>query len=333
MNNKSILITGGTGSFGNRFIEKIIKNKIKPKKLIIFSRDELKQHNMAKKFSPKKYKFLRYFIGDIRDKNRLKFAFKDVNIIIHAAALKQVPIAEYNPFEYVNTNVIGAQNIVEACLENKSIENVVGLSTDKAVSAINLYGATKLCLEKIFIAANNVKGKQNIKFSIARYGNVFGSRGSIIPYLKENEKKDTIDITDKSMTRFNITLDESVDFVFWILKNNFGGEIFVPKLPSYRILDLVKAICPNKKIKYIGIRPGEKMHESMISQSDAPFCLDINKHYVVLQNGNNELYKKYLKAKAKKVSNNFSYSSDKNNHFMKIKEINKLYEKEFSNSN
>ena len=330
MKNKSILITGGTGSFGNRFVETVIKSNIKPKKLIIFSRDELKQYNMAKKYSPKKYKFLRYFIGDIRDKDRLNFAFKDVNIVIHAAALKQVPIAEYNPFEYVNTNVIGAQNIISACLNNNSVENVVGLSTDKAVSAVNLYGATKLCLEKIFIAANNVKGKQKIKFSIARYGNVFGSRGSIIPYLKESEYNDFITITDKKMTRFNITLNESVNFIFWILKNNLGGEIFIPKIPSYRILDLVKAIRPNKKIKYIGIRPGEKMHESMISESDAPFCLDLGKYYAVLQNGNDKLYKRYIKNnKVNKVANNFSYTSDKNDVFLNPKQIYKLYKEEF----
>ena len=262
--NKSILITGATGSFGKCFVKEILKEKYKFKRIIIFSRDELKQFEMEKEFSIKKYKSLRYFIGDIRDKNRLKSAFEDVDIVIHAAALKQVPAAEYNPTEYIETNIVGAKNIIEVSLEKK-VKKVIALSTDKAVSPINLYGATKLCSDKLFIAANNFKGKKNISFSVVRYGNVLGSRGSVVPFFKNFNGKNFFPITDLNMTRFSLTIEEGVSFVIKSLYMSIGGEIFVPKIPSYKIKDLAQAINPYAKLKIIGIRPGEKIHEDLIS--------------------------------------------------------------------
>ena len=256
-NKKSILITGGTGSFGKEWVRHLLKKYKKIKRLVIFSRDELKQFEMEQEFSVKKYPCMRYFIGDIRDRERLTMALRDIDYVIHAAALKQVPTAEYNPIETIKTNIIGAQNLIEACLENK-VEKVVALSTDKASSPINLYGATKLCSDKLFIAANNIKGKKKISFSIVRYGNVMGSRGSVIPSFIKSKKTGSLTITDKRMTRFNLTLLNSVEMVEWSFKNSIGGEIFVPKIPSYKILDLAKAICPNCKIKTVGIRTGEK---------------------------------------------------------------------------
>ena len=246
-NKKSILITGGTGSFGNEFLKYIIKN-YKPKKLIIFSRDEFKQFNMAEQFPPKKYKFLRYFIGDVRDKQRLKLATKDIDFLIHAAALKQVASAEYNPQEYINTNILGAQNVIDACMENK-VKKIIALSTDKAANPINLYGATKLASDKLFIAANNLVGSESTRFAIVRYGNVLNSRGSVVPYFKSlsSNKNNYFPITHKDMTRFWITLDEAIKFVDFCFRNMDGGEIFVPKIPSIKIMDLAKAI--NPKIK------------------------------------------------------------------------------------
>ena len=257
MQNKTILITGGTGSFGNKFISLSLK---KFKKIIIFSRDEMKQDLMEKKYNQKKYPNLRFFLGDIRDKERLKFAFRDVDIVLHAAALKQVPRAEYNPIEYVKTNVMGAQNIIEASLDTK-VSKVIALSTDKAVSPINLYGATKLCSDKLFLAANNIKGRSNKIFSVLRYGNVTMSRGSVIPFFLNN-KSNTYLVTDTKMTRFCISLEESVKAALWSIKNAKGGEIIIPKVPSYKIVDLVKAINKNAKIKIIGIRDGESYTKS-----------------------------------------------------------------------
>ena len=243
LKNKTILITGGTGSFGKAFLKELLKSHNILKKIIIFSRDELKQSELNEKYSVKRFKKLRYFLGDLRDKDRIYRALDGVDIVVHAAALKQVPTAEYNPFEYVKTNILGAQNLIEACLD-KNVKNVISLSTDKAVSPINLYGATKLCSDKIFLAANNVKGNRDIKFSIVRYGNVFNSRGSVVPLFLNQKKNNILTVTDKRMTRFHLTLDHAVEMVLWAIKNNNGGEIFVSKIPSYRILDLAKSISP-----------------------------------------------------------------------------------------
>ncbi len=315
--NKTILITGGTGSFGKRFVQTFINKKIKVKKLIVFSRDELKQFEMQKTYSTDKYKFLRYFIGDIRDKERLKFAFRDVDIVVHAAALKQVPTAEYNPIEYVKTNIIGAQNILEAAIESKRISKVLALSTDKAVSPINLYGATKLCSDKLFLSANAIKGDQEIKFSILRYGNVMMSRGSVIPsFLNSKGKK--LKVTTNDMTRFSLTLDKSIEAALYALNNMQGGEIIIPKAKSYKILDLVKAIDSKKKIEVIGKRPGEKINEILIPNTEAENTYENKDYYAVMS------FNKKLKISGyKKVNKNFSYTSDKNK-FFSVEEIKKL---------
>ena len=334
--NKSILITGGTGSFGKNFVSYLIKNYKGFKKIIIFSRDELKQFEMASIFSEKDYPFIRYFIGDVRDLNRLKRALEEVDYVIHAAALKQVEAAEYNPFEVIKTNIIGAQNIIEACLDSPQVKKVIALSTDKAVSPVNLYGASKLCSDKLFISANNIVGKKNKLFSIVRYGNVMGSRGSVIPVFLKQKKSGLIKITDPTMTRFNITMSDSIKLVLHALNKSLGGEIFVPKIPSYKILTLAKAIAEKTKFKIIGIRPGEKIHEELISRSEALHTLDIGKYYVILSPSADKsnsylsmsLYKKYLNQKnAKKVPKNFQYNSEKNIKFLNINEIRKLLKK------
>ena len=323
LQNKKILITGGTGSFGKAFVKSLLKKYPKIKKLIIYSRDELKQHDMALEYNEKKYPGIRYFLGDIRDYPRLNLALKDVDIVIHAAALKHVTAAEYNPFEFIKTNVLGSQNIVDACLNN-NVSNVIALSTDKAVSPTNLYGASKLCSDKIFLSANNIKGSQNLKFSVVRYGNVFGSRGSVVPIFLEQKKKKTFNITDKRMTRFNITLKDSVDMVLWALKNNFGSEIFIPKLKSYNILDLAKSIDEKCKIKFIGIKTGEKLHEQLLIQNDTSFLIDYDKYYI--QTENIQIARKLLKKlkKAKLLKDSFTYSSDTNEYFLTSKELKKL---------
>ena len=336
LNNKSILITGGTGTFGKAFVKNIL-SKYKIKRLVIFSRDEFKQYEMSKTFPSAKFPCIRFFIGDVRDKNRLSLAFENIDLVIHAAALKQVDTAEYNPFEYINTNIIGAENVIEASL-NCGVKQVIALSTDKASSPINLYGATKLCSDKLFIAANNIKGSKNIKFSVVRYGNVLGSRGSVVPMflsLKNNE----FPITDKRMTRFNITIDQAIKFVLKSIKEAFGGEIFIPKIPSYRIIDVAKAVNNNCKLKLIGIRPGEKLHEEMITASDSFNSLELKDYYVILPRLNlNSKYSKYSKfeneyflknyylknKKAKKVPENFSYNSYDNKHYLTINEIRKI---------
>ena len=278
-NNKSIFVSGGTGSFGKKFVEKVFKN-FKPKKVIIYSRDEQKHFQLQKKW---KFKNIRFFIGDVRDCNRLSDALDGVDIVIHAAALKHVSMSEYNPFEAVKTNILGAQNIIEACIKNK-VKKVIALSTDKASSPINLYGATKLTSDKLFVAANYYKGSKDIKFSVVRYGNVMGSKGSVIPFFLEHKNKGFLPITDKRMTRFNITLDQGVEFVFFCLAKMWGGEIFIPKIPSYRTIDLAKAISPKSRIKFIGIRPGEKIHEEMISNSEALNVIEYKNHFVLIPN-------------------------------------------------
>ena len=326
LNKKNILITGGTGSFGKKFVDMVLR-KYKPRKLIIYSRDEQKQFQMKEKWNDEANSPLRYFIGDVRDIDRLKFALNDVDVVVHAAALKHVDIAEYNPFEVVKTNILGAQNLIEACFFNK-VKKVIALSTDKASSPVNLYGASKLTSDKLFAAANNYKGKNPTIFSIVRYGNVAGSRGSVIPIFKKLKSSNFFPITSKKMTRFNITLEEGVNFVIFCLSKMWGGEIFVPKIPSYRILDLVKAINPKAKIKIKGVRPGEKIDEEMISVNDAPNTLENKKYYVIIPNSkflnwNIKDYKKRDKA-FKFCPAGFSYNSRTNKVFLKPSEIRKI---------
>tara|TARA_A100001015_G_C15004582_1_gene720076 strand:+ start:341 stop:1360 length:1020 start_codon:yes stop_codon:yes gene_type:complete len=330
----TFLITGGTGSFGKRFTEVLIK-KYKPKKIIIFSRDELKQHEMQKKLTWNKKTEMRYFIGDVRDLSRLERAMKNVDIVIHAAALKHVPIAEYNPFEAIKTNVIGAQNVIQACLSS-TVKKVVALSTDKAAAPINLYGATKLASDKLFISANNYKGSRDIKFSVVRYGNVMGSRGSVIPLFYETSKKNYIHITHKDMTRFNITLEEGIDLVIHSLKNMWGGELFVPKIPSFKIYDLAKAIAPKIKPKIVGIRPGEKIHEEMITETDSLNAAEFKNFFVILPDSKYIIWnrKKYLnknkKDKGKMCKQNFSYNSKDNKKRLNISDLKKALQKNFT---
>ena len=322
---KCILITGGTGSFGRTFIKYLLKKKYPFKKIIIFSRDELKQHEMSQSsdFNEKNFKQLRYFIGDIRDKDRLNWATKEVDYIIHSAALKQVPTGEYNPFEVIKTNIVGSQNVVESAINN-NVEKVISLSTDKAVSPINLYGASKLCADKLFISSNNIKGKKKISFSVVRYGNVMGSRGSVLPEFLKQSQRGFFKITDKQMTRFNISLSEAVDMVIWTLDNAIGGEIIVPKIPSFRIIDLAKTINNKLKFKLIGVRKGEKIHEDLISKADSLNTYDIKKYYLILNNERNLInyYKK--KYKARLVKKDFSYSSDNNKDFLNHSKLKKI---------
>ena len=326
LNNKRILVTGGTGSFGQNFIETVLK-KYKPKKLIVYSRDEQKQFRLQQKWNESETTPMRYLVGDVRDLDRLSFAMRDVDIVVHAAAMKHVPIAEYNPFEAVKTNILGAQNVIDSSIAN-DVTKVIALSTDKASSPINLYGATKLTSDKLFIAANNYKGKKDIKFSIVRYGNVMGSRGSVIPFFLKKIKGGIFPITDKRMTRFNITVKEGVEFVLFCLKKMHGGEIFVPKIPSYKVVDLVNAISQNPKLKIIGIRPGEKIHEEMISQSDGLNTIEYKKYFVITPNSKFTKMdkKKYMKLdkSGKSCPENFSYNSINNKHFLKISELKKL---------
>ena len=316
---KTYFISGGTGSFGKELTKVLIKKKL-AKKIIIFSRDEFKQSQMQKiPLFNKNKKILRFFIGDVRDKQRILQTMEgnQIDIVIHAAALKHVPVTEYNPFETIKTNVIGAQNIIETSME-RNVKKVIALSTDKACSPINLYGATKLCSDKLFVAANLFKGKKDINFSVVRYGNVLGSRGSVVPiFLRQKEKNKNFTITDKRMTRFNITLSEAVTFVLNCIKRMQGGEIFVPKIPSYRILDLVKAISDKKKIEYIGIRPGEKLHEEMISTTDGINTTEYKNYFVI--------HPSYEINRAKKPIKNFS--SESNSKFLSTKELIKIIKK------
>tara|TARA_Y100001968_G_C19383314_1_gene731467 strand:- start:332 stop:1351 length:1020 start_codon:yes stop_codon:yes gene_type:complete len=320
----NILITGGTGSFGKAFIAKVLDEFPKIQRIVIYSRDELKQWELQQKYPQESFPQLRFFLGDIRDKERLKVAFEDVDTVIHAAALKQVPAAEYNPIEFIKTNVIGAENIVRASLET-NVKRIVALSTDKAAAPINLYGATKLCSDKLFTAANNIKGKRSLKISVVRYGNVMGSRGSVIPYFINQAQTGVIPITDSRMTRFNISLEESIEMVLWALQNAMGGELFVPKIPSYRITDIAEAIAPTCKKEIIGIRPGEKIHEEMITCADSLNTIDLKKYYAILPS-DGILKKKYMNAKInyEEVSSNFSYNSGNNIDFLTIEKIRAL---------
>ena len=326
--NKTILITGGTGSLGKHLTKTILERYPTIKKLIIFSRDELKQFEMSHIFPESKYKQIRYFIGDIRDKERLKRAFEGVDIVIHAAALKQVPAAEYNPIEFITTNVMGAENIVNAAMD-AGVQSVVALSTDKAAAPINLYGATKLCSDKLFVAANNIKGTRDIRLSVVRYGNVMGSRGSVMPFFLEKRKSGSLPITHEEMTRFNISLQEGVDLVLYAIQYAWGGEIFVPKIPSFRITELAEAIAPECKTEVVGIRPGEKIHEEMITESDALLTVDIGKYYAILPHlpnwDKNEYLKKY---KGTPVPHGFRYNSGTNSEWLSVAQMRTLIKAE-----
>lgn len=280
-NGKSVLITGGTGSFGQKFVETVLKGFPDIKRLVVYSRDEMKQFEMAQRFSPQEYPTMRYFIGDVRDAARLRRALEGIDIVVHAAALKQVPATEYNPFEAVKTNILGAQNVIEGSIDC-GVQQVVALSTDKAAAPINLYGATKLCSDKLFTAANNFRGQRDIRFSVVRYGNVLGSRGSVVPFFLEKRKTGILPITDERMTRFNITLEDGVKLVLFALNTMQGGEIYVPKIPSYRITDLAEAIAPGCRRNIVGIRPGEKLHEEMITENDAMTTLEFGDYFIML---------------------------------------------------
>ena len=326
MKYRSILITGGTGSFGNAMVTKLLKNQNKIKRLVIFSRDELKQSQMMERFPQKKYPMLRFFIGDVRDKERLKSAFSGVDLIIHAAALKQVPAAEYNPTEFIKTNIIGASNVIEAAISAK-VKKVVALSTDKACAPVNLYGATKLCSDKLFIAANNYAGKKII-FSVVRYGNVMNSRGSVLPLFMKQRDQGYFTITDQEMTRFNITLEESVEFVLKICEKSVGYEIFVPKIPSFKVVDLASAVKSTNKLKFIGIRPGEKIHEEMITISDSKSVVELKDSYILCPPGENKIANYYVKKlNGKLTKKDFSYNSSNNKKFLTISELKKLIQK------
>ncbi len=328
MEDRTVLVTGGTGSFGKRFVETLFKNYPKIKRVVIYSRDELKQSEMNLQFPPDQFPNIRFFIGDVRDRDRLKRAMESVDTVVHAAALKQVPTAEYNPFEAIKTNVIGAENVIEAALES-DVRKVVALSTDKAAAPINIYGATKLCSDKLFIAANNLKGSRDITFSVVRYGNVMGSRGSVIPFFLKKKKSGVLPITDERMTRFNISLDEGVNMVLYTLKHSIGGEILVPKIPSYKILDVAQAIGPDCEKPIIGIRPGEKLHEEMVTASDSTNTLENRDYFVIVpmlhKARHQETMLRYSKHhEATPVPQDFRYSSDRNNHWLSVVELRSL---------
>ncbi len=324
LNNKSILITGGTGSFGKAFVHTVLSRYPDVKRLVIYSRDELKQFEMAQQLPASKYPQLRFFIGDIRDQARLTRALENVDIVVHAAALKQVPAAEYNPFECIKTNVLGAQNLIEACMDTK-VQRVVALSTDKAAAPINLYGATKLCSDKLFVAANNIKGSRDLRFSVVRYGNVMGSRGSVIPFFVDKRATGVLPITDPQMTRFNISLQEGVDMVLWSIEHAWGGEILVPKIPSYRITDVASAVAPEAEQRIVGIRPGEKIHEEMITASDSPNTVDLGAYYAILPSGGQYSVDDYCaRTGATRVKPGFSYDSGSNTDFLSVPQLREM---------
>ncbi len=320
----SILLTGGTGSFGKAFIGEILRRYPQISRLIVFSRDELKQWDLQQIYPTEQYPQLRFFLGDVRDRERLRRALEGVDVVVHAAALKQVPAAEYNPIEFINTNVIGAENVVQACLDT-DVQRVVALSTDKAAAPINLYGATKLCSDKLFIAANNIKGSRDLRFSVVRYGNVMGSRGSVIPFFLDRAKTGVLPITDPAMTRFNISLSAGVAMVLWVLENALGGELFVPKIPSYLITDVAEAIGPSCEKQIIGIRPGEKIHEEMITVSDSFSTIDLGKYYAILPS-DGQLRKLYENAgiAITYVPKGFSYDSGSNSDFLGVEQLRHL---------
>jgi UDP-N-acetylglucosamine 4,6-dehydratase len=312
LNEKAVLVTGGTGSFGKHFVKTVIEN-YKPRRLVIFSRDELKQFEMQQMFPMERYPFMRYFIGDVRDRDRLELAMRDIDYVIHAAALKQVPTAEYNPFECIRTNVMGAENVVYAALR-RNVRKVVALSTDKAANPVNLYGASKLASDKIFVAANNLSGADGAKFSVVRYGNVFGSRGSVVPFFRKliADGAEELPITDERMTRFWITLTQGVNFVLSSMEMTRGGEIFVPKIPSTTVTDLATLLGPKLDHKIVGVRPGEKLHETMIPADDSRWTVEIDDRYVILASFAAAARDAYIHRGAKPVEEGFAYSSDNN---------------------
>lgn len=325
LNNNSVLITGGTGSFGKMFVQTILERYPDVRRLVVYSRDELKQFEMEQAFPLSKFPQVRFFIGDIRDTPRFIRACRGIDVIIHAAALKQVPAAEYNPDEFIKTNIGGAQSVVDGALATK-VKIVIALSTDKAAAPVNLYGATKLVSDKLIIAANNIKGDRDLKFSVVRYGNVMGSRGSVIPFFLKKAKEGIIPITDTNMTRFNISLEDGINMVLWAIENALGGEIFVPKIPSYRILTIKEAIAPNAEIKLVGIRSGEKLHEEMITTSDSLNTIDIGKYFAILPAHKMDKYLNYYKS-AKKVPKGFTYNSSGNNDWINVDQMRELIKK------
>lgn len=320
----NILVTGGTGSFGKRFIQTLLE-RYRPNKIVVYSRDELKQFEMSNQAPfAAAGDVLRYFLGDIRDLPRLERAMEGVDIVVHAAALKQVPAAEYNPFEAIKTNVIGGQNVIDACL-SADVKRVIALSTDKAAAPINLYGATKLCSDKLFVAANNYRGPRDIRFSVVRYGNVLGSRGSVVPFFLQRRASGVLPVTDERMTRFSITLQQGVDFVLACLQRMWGGELFVPKIPSYRILDVAKAIAPECRTEVVGIRPGEKLHEEMITDTDSLNTLEFDEYYVILPStplwNVDEFCAGSGNRPGQRVPFGFRYNSGDNPHFLSVDEL------------
>lgn len=323
-NESRLLITGGTGSFGKAFVKTVLDRHPQIQRLVVFSRDELKQWEMQQQFPRDKYPQLRFFLGDVRDSERIKRALERIDTVVHAAALKQVPAAEYNPIEFIKTNVLGAENLVQACLDT-DVQRVVALSTDKAAAPINLYGATKLCSDKLFIAANNIKGLRNITFSVVRYGNVMGSRGSVIPFFLEKANTGVLPITDPNMTRFSISLQEGVEMVLWSLENALGGELYVPKIPSYKITDVAEAIGPSCSKPVVGIRAGEKIHEEMITTADSFTTYDLGKYFVILPSDGRS-HKLYENAciPLKKVDSGFAYNSGTNPEFLSVEDLRSL---------
>ena len=322
--NSGILITGGTGSFGSKFVETILGTHPEVRRIVVYSRDELKQFEMSQRFPTERFPQVRYFIGDVRDNDRLYRALEDIDIVVHTAALKQVPACEYNPFEAIKTNILGAQNVIEASIDRR-VKRVVALSSDKAAAPINLYGATKLCSDKLFVAANNFKGKHDIRFSVVRYGNVMGSRGSVIPFFLEKRKNGSLPITDERMTRFNITLEEGVGLVLYAMENMWGGETYVPKIPSYRITDLAEAIAPQCRTEIVGIRPGEKLHEEMITLTDSIHSIEFEKYFVLLPSMSlwdiNEFMGTFRGSRCKE---DFSYNSGSNKDWLNVEQIREL---------
>ena len=321
LNGKSILITGGTGSFGKKFVEMVYARFPQVKRVVIYSRDELKQYEMSQYYPQSMYKSIRFFIGDVRDGERLKRACENIDIIIHAAALKQVPAAEYNPMECIKTNVFGAENVINAALDC-GVTRVVALSTDKAAAPINLYGATKLCSDKLFVAANNMKGLRDLRFSVVRYGNVIGSRGSVVPFFLDKRKDGVLPITHPDMTRFNISLEDGVEMVFHALEHAWGGEIFVPKIPSYRITDVAEAIGPDCEQKLVGIRPGEKLHEEMITETDSLNTIETAQYYVITPSTPTWDVDDYLVAfNGKRAEIGFKYNSGTNTEWLTVEQL------------
>ncbi len=324
LNGASILVTGGTGSFGKKFVETVLTRYPDVKRVVVFSRDELKQFEMAQVFPKDRHPNLRFFIGDVRDEKRLWRAMEGIDIVVHAAALKHVPVCEYNPFEAIKTNVLGAQNVIEAAID-RGVKRVVALSTDKAAAPINLYGATKLASDKLFTAANNFRGQHDIRFGVVRYGNVMGSRGSVIPFFLEQRHTGKLPITDERMTRFNISLEEGVDLVLFALENMWGGEIFVPKIPSYKITDVAEAVCPTCTREVVGIRPGEKLHEEMITETDALSTVEFDKYFVILPSTRPWHVERFSEEFSGRMCEpGFRYSSGTNTDWLSVDQLREL---------